>query len=427
MQTNGQSRAVSARRQTGATRPGSVVALLILLTLVSSASAANLSLPLDGYYRTGKYMPVRFEASPTELRLSADGAVTTVVQNPAGGIAPFLVVQSPIRNSPFSQSLHELQPDEKLVGYAIDAPGVAEKMFPGDHVIPLRLDPTNPLPGMGMCWQSLDAVVLDLKQFQELNDWKTLLAGGVTFVVRNPESPDALSWPWQEDGGYWVLRASAPPPAMPSDETYAPMAGWLPANFLLRRTVIVAGVVVVILILAVSLWRMPGVTFSLAAVAISIFLVGAIRGLIRFAPSTDDYYGVIFVKGEYTRDDFWDYTRVGDSGEGSEDLFGLEFPMLAQHGGPEDVRLICDRRGSPEKFDYRLSAGAYMAVLMVDVAPVGHPNLSTKITSPLRRLLTTHYPGASVLGEDPRVEPPNLLLGTSWPDLYLANSDAIPK
>src|SRR5688572_8116356 len=78
--------------------------LLPLLMVIAGPLHAQveLSFPLEGFFRPGKYMPVRYGArnSPHStglLYLSAAGAVSTriVLENgQASGIAPFLPVES---------------------------------------------------------------------------------------------------------------------------------------------------------------------------------------------------------------------------------------------------------------------------------------------------------------------------------------------
>jgi len=398
--------------------------------MISSASGADLSLPLDGYYRTGKYMPVRFEASPTELRLVADGAITTEIQNPTGGVAPFLIFQSPVRNSLFSQSLHELQPDEKLVGYAIDAPGVTEKLFPGERVIPLRLDPTNPLPGMGMCWQSLDAAVLDSDQFQQLADWQTLLSDGITLIVRDSAAPDA-DWPWKHENGFWVLTGIEPPLAIPSDGNYIPVAGWNPGkSAAYRRVISVAGIVFAILVVAISLWRSRW-RILLAAIFVASAMAMALN-IGHFQPELAEASGRIDTAGPYRTFDTWGYDRAMKDGEFSNDYLGsgLVLPMLPSHGGPKGMTLFCNKRGTPIDFHYRMSLNCTAAFLTIfaSVGETGFPS-SKLVTSPLRSLLASNYPGLNAVGEYPQhFEENNMFLNvTYWPTLLLANSDAIPK
>src|SRR5437667_4015140 len=74
-----------------------------LVSLISDAAAPiETSLPLDGYYRPGKYIPIRFRAyseaaiSQT-LEFSADSAVPTRLLLSEGngqGIAPLLLIGS---------------------------------------------------------------------------------------------------------------------------------------------------------------------------------------------------------------------------------------------------------------------------------------------------------------------------------------------
>ena len=403
---------------------------LIVLILVSVASAANLSLPLDGYYRTGKYMPVRFEAQSGELRISAEGAITTEIRNPSGGIAPFLIVRSPIRNSPFSQPLHELQANEKLVGYAMDAPGVAEQLFPDAKIIPIRLDPANPLPGFSAWWQTLDAVVLSDTQLHELQDWQALLAGGTTLIV-NSSAPPASEWPWEKETGAWVVRAREPILALAGGETYGPISGWMPGRpAMLRRLVFAAGAIFTILLASISLIRsrwmlVVGVMYGAltAAVAMSIG---------RLEPDMASAMGRISVEGPFCTSDFWRFRRAMRSGDFSESYAGdgLILPMPPTNGDSENMTLAANPRGWPIEFRYRLNRdGAAAFVSVRAFSESAKPPATQSITSPLQYLLPSDYPRMAVLGQYPDAfsDDSGFSNFIQWPGLLLANSDAMPK
>src|SRR5690242_13789758 len=71
--------------------------ILVGLTLAiqSVGAGAEVSLPLVGHYRPGKFIPIRVTHGGTgEIRISAPGCVTTVIENPGETevVAPFLAV-----------------------------------------------------------------------------------------------------------------------------------------------------------------------------------------------------------------------------------------------------------------------------------------------------------------------------------------------
>src|SRR5438876_9507657 len=79
--------------------------LLILMLLSIPATAdVSISLPLQGYYREGRYMPVHIHtAEPTTgtIRLSATGAADTVLSvsnTTVDVILPMLVLRAPLSN-----------------------------------------------------------------------------------------------------------------------------------------------------------------------------------------------------------------------------------------------------------------------------------------------------------------------------------------
>jgi hypothetical protein len=74
----------------GRDRVRALSALLLLLAFVSPVDAgAQVSLPLAGYYRPGRYMPVRVRAdglTERTLSLRAQGSMRTTIEL-AGGAA----------------------------------------------------------------------------------------------------------------------------------------------------------------------------------------------------------------------------------------------------------------------------------------------------------------------------------------------------
>jgi hypothetical protein len=142
--------------------------LLLAASLLPSVCRAqpSVSFPLEGRFRPGKYMPVRVtmpgtsgEHARSPVRLSADGAVTTEleVSGPTDVVVPWLLVsESPhgaawsapgSASTPLPVELRPLNEGERLVGLAGAEPGAARAVFRFTRVVPVRLDPSDPLPG----------------------------------------------------------------------------------------------------------------------------------------------------------------------------------------------------------------------------------------------------------------------------------------
>ena len=183
-------------------------ALWFLLLCSASISFAQSSstLPLDGWYRTGRYMPVRIAhaelaAASTITKVIADGAVP--LECDASGntstIAPLLIFAndagrlridgSPLPGDP---PLCPLSFHQQLVAVAGSGDRLAAKLFPGDSIVTIHLDPLDPLPGPELAWQTLDALILDgpWPGSFDVHKLPALLAGGTEIAVRMRDRPD---------------------------------------------------------------------------------------------------------------------------------------------------------------------------------------------------------------------------------------------
>jgi len=194
-------------------------ALMVTAAALPCAAAVSVSLPLEGYHRAGRYMPVRVivQGEPAgELTLSADGAVTTTLQlNGAAAdvIVPLLVVTDPLgpiawslpdgRKGTVETKLTALGDQDRLVGYSGGNAGAAAGLFAGKTIIPVALDLAEPLRGQVAAWETLDAAVLD----RPPPDFtvRFLAVGGTAIVVRSPAQPPDVVLPWRRVGDEHLL------------------------------------------------------------------------------------------------------------------------------------------------------------------------------------------------------------------------------
>jgi hypothetical protein len=403
-------------------------ALLAIVLLAAVAPAQDLSLPLGGNYRLGRYMPVRFTAAPGQLRLAADGAVTTLIQSPTGGIAPFLIIQSPPRNAPFSQTLHELQPDEKLIGMATDAPDIGSVLFPGAKIISISLDPVHPTPGPSVAWQSLDALVLDANSplLQDASAFD-LLKGGTIMAIRAAGAAAAYTGPSTRfDHGYYILQPPQGLCAAAGDDSYAPISGFTPSRDAdYRRHVVVMAVIFSILLTAASLWNSRrNVLVALGLALITLFVVPIWEGAQSPIIAAE---GAVQMNDTFPMADTWLYQWSLKPCQAAIPFPGAAWPMAAADADAQEMTLICGGTGLPIRFGYRLRPGLAAAfVIRAASTPPQTTGLSSPVTSPLRSVLATHYPGFAPMGQvplDPTTDQGTIL----WPTLVLARSDAIPK
>jgi hypothetical protein len=317
-------------------------ACLMVLLLVTQITLGAVRLPLDGYFRPGQCMPVLIEANHTGLTIRADGIVPTEVAAGRNGIVPVLVPGSSAGTIE-GTALRPLGPNERLVGFTAEPFELARELFPGATIIPVRLDPSRPLPGPALAWEALDAVILDsAPDPAQLPD---LLATGIDIAVRSDAAPDAR-WPWQRFGDAWVLRveSSGPDGVIAGPPAYLPAMSWqsgTPAA--LRRRIVLAGAVVALLVLSTLLIRSrAGIALTLLAAVLGC---AAIEYWRRAQPEFRRADGnIIVARGALAVVDQWTYlSAVTDTRERSTSRPVLFDPAQAQR---IQLALACEADGS---------------------------------------------------------------------------------
>jgi hypothetical protein len=405
------------------------LALAAILLFAPLSAFADGPLPLNGYYRLGRYMPVRFAAGTAELHLTADGAVETVVADPAGGIAPCFLSRTPPPDAPMANSLRALRPNEKLIGLAADA-GSAAQLFPGATIVTVPLDPVHPLPGPPAAWQSLDAVILSAAAAAELSDTRinVLLSGGTTLAVPAVEKqPPETTWPWRLENGFWILHAAQPLDAEASDEDFAPASGWTPGRSAHDRAqVMLMGVswAIVVLLIAVipQRWRWAKALDISMAAFLSIMAFGLWD--IMQSP-TSEAVGFVDIISEPPIKEMWIFKLSSRLCTDSTPCDRFALPILARQGGPEDMKLICNRTGNPIEFRYDLPPDHPAAFIYRSIAGETPPGpIVNPITSPMRFLPSSLYPGFVPVGQVIVPTSPDM---PQWPILVLARSHAMPR
>ena len=137
---------------------------------VPCAAEVQVSLPLEGYYRAGRYMPVRVVVrgeTAGELTLSADGAVPTIVRlsgHDANAIVPLLVVREPLgplgwtlpdgRTGQLQARLIALGEQDRLVGTSGTNANDAAVLFRDKTIVSVSLDLADPIPDPAMAWEA---------------------------------------------------------------------------------------------------------------------------------------------------------------------------------------------------------------------------------------------------------------------------------
>ena len=440
------------------------LSLAILFPLLT-AGQGFVSLPLQGYYHPGKYMPVQVSASPHSkdyrIELAAPGAITTYIRFEGGKlntIVPWMPLDSRAQSlvcnvlpwtgePPTSTPLKMLTDRQRIIGYAgVDAASavvIATSLFPGDELIPIPLSPSQPFQGNPACWDTLDAAILDSATATRAGEtaFASLVAQGVTFAIRGDAGVPSIwpNWPWNQFPGNWraiQYRPAGPTSAIYNDAIYEQLSsfhtGWPPE---VRRTAMLYAGVFAILFLLLALWRPRGTTAW--AMLLSIFCIAAFTYLQdRFKPIQTAGGKIRVISPGITQDDDWSFhachqrfvtfIRWTDT---TRIMFGSSFAL-----DKTGCRLECYPNGDPDFLFFVLSPEMKIALLSRRCGP-REPSVkpNDEITSPLASLAKTLYvkQGDRLEGglpAAPLMNVPNIRV-QSWPGIAIrrgANANPPP-
>jgi hypothetical protein len=363
------------------------VTVLILVIATNVRADVTASLPLQGYFRAGRFTPVRLQVrgGTSPLTISAEGAISTEyrVEGNTDVIVPWL----PLVGSPgalritgaagLAENSHGLSDDERLVALASENAEAARTLFPDKRVIAIPLDLSRPLLEPALAWEGIDGVVLSASAAKQLSaqQVEVLASAGVVLAIHASPPPDN-HWPWKREGDFWVLRHA---PAGPGDvieaSAYAPTYDWLrgwPAAY--RRQLLLAALVFILLAVAISLWRSRAMPVTLIAFcSASTWLVAWWYS--RQSPVLELAGGVLITDGRLSQVDVWHWRSTLHPAEGNFPAEGLTYPILPDttHAALTGLRLVCGSNGGPTAFEYHLEPQQSLAfltrVLRTDVPP----------------------------------------------------------
>jgi hypothetical protein len=431
-----------------------VGSILLLLLAPAAFGGITVSLPASGYCRLGKYMPVKVDASlqvpevnpdstdaySQMIWLRSQGAVSTGIllsRGQASAVAPFLVLDSRASNIDWSApdgshgqlaaALHVLDDGQRLVGFATADRDIAQRLFPGKSIIPLTLDPAQPLPGAQAAWEVLDAIVLDASSASRLHsdDLATLIASGVTVAIDAPSPPlvrsdpmpshpstSALAsahirqWPWAHWGKWWVLQPHlvGPATAVYDAEIAAPARGLhLEWSWTFRRLILLFAALYAIAVLAVLWWR-PRYTLTAAALLTALTLALLSYWWHWQSPIVQVAGQIMIIGPDLTQTDDWAF-QVSAQPIGSDVRWvNVIKPMFANREQAERSfpEIICFANGVPRELHYELLPAQPMTFLCRSIGP-GRPAATPMLplTSPLEQTARHFYlgPDDTILGQ----------------------------
>ena len=429
-----------------------MAAVLLWGTLLTSAGHAavdfHANLPLSGYYRPGRYMPVQWNGRGTipPFTLHADAAVATIIGAPdPAGLAPFLPIGSIDAVSLHSTDgsidarlpLHELTPADILIASADDRVAlddVARSLAPGKTATALHLDSANPLPGPAVAYTTIDFLVLTTEQVGNLSDDAvgTLLAGGTVLVVAADAPPNGL-WPWRADGRFYVL--AGPPPLSPQSAAGANAlySSWRPGlTEFTRRQAWLMGLAAGLLVVGISLWRsrrmLPafGVAVVFAVAGISAWQNA--QPLVACANAD-----VVLRTPRIERTDRWIIQQCDRPADSIILFDGFTIPAVENPRQAGDVSVICQSTGKPLALRWQFADGPRPPEITI----IGHararaaaaaPTAATDspVESPLSPLAASIYHGpiigAAPMESNSRAVPANAYR-IFWPGIVIDGAE----
>ena len=421
------------------------LALALLATLLACpwcAAQVRVTFPLDGYYRPGKYMPVRVTstagtAGPVVLR--AGGAVTVSVRpGPAGidTVVPWLTAdevllpswQADNGSGTIDATLKPLEAGQVLVGIVGTdvraSTAEAAELFPGKAVVAVPLTGTPPIGGDPAAWEVMDAVVFDAPDNALLAD---LLGAGTIVLVRSEAVPGG-DWPWRGGPGRWFVRFDPAGPAAPFDsDVYDAVAAWRPGwPAPARRRALLLAAVFCLVAVGITLWRRTRLA-ALAVVGVSaVAAVGFAWWGARQPMVCEVRTSVEVVGAAGTQIDHWTYLRplprrevILNWSPGSKPVYAS-----ARHVRETDLTLHIGPTGRPSRFTWRAEAGRTLAFLDRSFNPYANTLLPAATHPPLtptRELGAIYLGPGDVILDDPGDFAPrdDLDWSIAWPPVTI--------
>lgn len=397
----------------------SVVMLAVLLAPLAVCQDLRVSLPLNGAYRRGQFMPVRVTGGSGSLEVSAEGAVPT--ECPRRGqdevLLPLLImtstsaevtVRDAAGNTARAGPLHVIPADERLVGVVGGDDPSLGSLYPGMKVTTIPLDASVLVERWATAWDALDAIVLDSPNPQLE---QSLAALGVAVAVKSRSAP-AGNWHWLQEGAYWVstpLRAG-PESAEMNVENYAPSIGREQEEpRAARQLVVLGGALFALLVIGAALLAPPRTAIPTIAMLAVLTTIGVILVARSGAPSIVQSMIICVQSKDLMQEDRWVYARSWQGAHSFQyRIIGeLGYPLLLNEREIDglQMRLLCQQDGGP--VSYRLQIPPKRTVGFLSRSVATHGNVTVYANAPALYLSwlneryaspTTTYVGDSSFG-----------------------------
>lgn len=387
----------------------------------AGARGAVSSLPLEGYYRPGRYMPVRVEGDGPGVEVGGRGVVPTVVHGGAGPVVVPVLMVGHFISSLERRPLHRLRSDQRLIGTVLGDASSHPAWFEDQDRIVLPIEAGMLLGSSAVAWGTLDGLILDRATYERLGDQRIglLLGAGTALAVRSARRPDS-HWPWQADAaGYWQLQsvAGSLPSGQINEAAYRPTFNWAgdwPGDFLWQVGILAAGWAVLVLLTGLAPGRRRLVIIGTAA----FLAMAGIRTWRRTAPYLQLNGMIVREDGPLSIQDHWFYQTTPQARSAAFAFQDLTWPVFASMDQMNSchIRLLCDATGHPVGFVYHLPAKARLAFVgrrIESTTPrnLAEPSTATPLEAMARRLYTGQ--GVQVVGQISGAKT------TTWPTVVL--------
>lgn len=380
--------------------------LTIALTLILAGSATaqlRVSLPLQGWYRPGRYMPVRVVGGVEQFTITAPGAMPTIGQGGNDLIVPFLCLQPSSRltvegHTTSAADLRPLDAAQRLIG-VVDGDYPAD-LFPDAQNLSVRLVEQD-LRSTPAAWQSLDALVVARRDLLSEPLISALLSAGTIIVCAGEHRPDTI-WPWKQSGSYWILRHDLGGPRRAGENAPAmsPAGGWeaqWPAA--IRQQAVLTAAMVAIGSLGAALLR-----GRWAAILVILTAAGGVGAMLlwhRTLSPLQQARTQVLIDSQFTQIDSWRYLTSIRPYQFAMPWHPTAWPIAQYPDQLAAMRLslICGSDGSPIEFIGTASATP-IAVLERELKPAENSQPIGTIENPrLDRLIRRVYTNTDVVGQ----------------------------
>lgn len=296
-----------------------VFVFLIAVLPIAAVAEPIISLPLDGYYRPGKFFPVRITVDqPVDVRIDSPNGIGARGHGTSLTLPVMLLstnarsIAIQINGKTTDLPVRSLEGNQQLVLTTL--PAQVDRPFmldPSKQPVVAAISPER-LSDITAADESADVLLVSAAEFGKLSDAivRKLLAAGITVAVNAGDAP-ASAWPWKRVGGWSVIDVPVRGPTTSTDDAsvYEAAADFTFARTpAVRRTVFLSATLFSILALASTLL---GRRSSYATGAITIIAIAA--GLFYAARQTAvaERSAAVYVPGTFMaqRDEWTFRTR----------------------------------------------------------------------------------------------------------------------